>query len=148
MTKNKNKSKNEINHNSQKDLLSMNILHRIKEVKENKKENDFYRTVKLKHSIKNNGNNLKTPVVKNKKMNYIKNRLNKRIKNDNSIGIGNRTKEEMMHNYMSSFSIKVNKTNYNKEKTDKNKNLKKTWTKNMKNVVSQINSNISNEVKK
>ena len=148
MTKNKNKSKNEINHNSQKDLLSMNILHRIKEVKENKTQNDFYRTVKLKHSIKNNGNNLKTPVVKNKKMNYIKNRLNKRIKNDNSIGIGNRTKEEMMHNYMSSFSIKVNKTNYNKEKTDKNKNLKKTWTKNMKNVVSQINSNISNEVKK
>ena len=142
--KNENKLKNEVINNSQKNLLSINILHRIKEVKENKTNDDFYSTIKLKNSIKNNGSSTKTPVLKDKKMNYFKNRLNKKIKNDN----GNRTKEEMMQNYMSSFSIKVNKTNYNKEKNNKNKNLKKTWTKNMKNVVNKINSNITNKTKK
>ena len=141
--KNKNRFKNEACHNSQKNLLSINILNRIKEVKENKTKNDFYRTAKLKNSIKNNSNNIKTPVLKDKKMNYFKNRVNKKLKNDK----GNKTKEDMMQNYMSSFSIKVNKTNYNKEKINKNKNLKKTWTKNMKNIVSQINNNITNEKK-
>ena len=54
-----------------------------------------------------------------------------------------------MQNYMSSFSIKVNKTTYNKdiEKINKNKNLKKTWSKNMNNIVNQINNNIKNESK-
>ena len=39
-----------------------------------------------------------------------------------------------MNNHMSAYSIKVNKSNYNKdnEKIGKNKNLKKTLTKNIK----------------
>ena len=153
LTKNKNKINNEYNHNSQKNLLSVDILNRIQAVKQNKTKNDFYRTLKVKNSSKNNNstnsNNKKkiqkTPIVKNKKNIFFKNRISKRLKNGN----GNKTKDEAKHNYMSSFSIKVNKTTYNKDKEIicKNKNLKKTWSKNMKNIVNQINNNVQNESK-
>ena len=129
------------NHSSEKNLLSINILHRIREVKQNKNKKDFYTTLKAKNSGKSyNTNNsinnvksikiIKTPVLKYRKTNIFKNRINKKIKNEN----GNKTKDELNHNYMSSFSIKVNKTNNNKEKEKiyKNNNLKKTWTKNIK----------------
>ena len=155
LTKNKNRNKlnNECIHNSQKNILSIDIINRIQAVKQNKTKNDFYRTIKVKnsantinsHSINLNNKKEKTPVIKNKKNPFFKNRINKRIKNIN----GTKTKEDMQ-NYMSSFSIKVNKTTYNKEndKISRNKNLKKTWSKNMNNVVNQINNNIKNESKK
>ena len=157
LIKNKIKLKKEFNnHSSEKNLLSTNILDRIKEVKQNK--NDFYTTLKVKNSTKsyNTNNNtksnkiIKTPILKSRKTNIFKNRINKKLKNDKS---GNKTKEELNHNYMSSFSIKVNKTINNnkdkgKEKIYKNKNLKKTWTKNMKKVVKDINNDMKNEFKK
>ena len=162
LMKNKNNLNNESNYNSQKNLLSINILHRIKEVKQNKSNNDFYRTIKAKNWEKiNNINNsnsiinsnknilynnraIKTPIMKKKKTTYFKNCINKRIKDD----IGSKTKEEMNQNYMSSFSIKVNKSTYNKdkEKIQKKKNLKKTWTKNTKFNAFQ-SYNIPNEIK-
>jgi hypothetical protein len=158
LIKNQNKLNKEFNnHSSEKNLLSINILHRIREAKQNK--NNFYRTLKIKNSGKSYNNNnstnnaknnkiIKTPVLKSRKTNIFKNRINKKLKNEN----GNKIKEELNHNYMSSFSIKVNKTIYNKdkekEKIYKNKNLKKTWTKNMKKVVKNINNNMKNEIKK
>ena len=103
LIKNKNKLNNEFNnHSSEKNLLSMNILHRIREVKQNKNKNDFYTTLKVKnpaksYNINNSTNNvknnkiIKTPVLKSRKTHIFKNRINKKIKNEN----GNKTKEEL-----------------------------------------------------
>jgi len=166
LIKNKKKFNNEYNYNSQKDILSINILNRIQTVKQNQEKYDFYRTLKVKNSkrsinVSNSNNSLsktkynknhktiKTPIVNNKKANFFKNHISKRLNKISS----NRTKEEMMNNHISSFSIKVNKTTYNKEKDKdkeknvKNKNLKKTWTKNIKKKDNPVSNNIQSEVK-
>ena len=142
LIKSKNKLNNEIFHNSQKNLLSINLINRIQAVKQNKIKNNFY-TLKVKHSTKSNNSNyinssknakpsncktIKTPVLENRKTHIFKNHINKKF----NIGIeANKSKENIKENYLSSFSIKVNKTSLNKdkEKKIKNKNLKKTWTK-------------------
>ena len=89
----------------------------------------------------------KTPVLKNRKTHIFKNHINKKLNIDNE---ANKSKENMMENYLSSFSIKVNKTTLNKDKENKikNKNLKKTWNKNLKNISNHINNNNLNEIKK
>ena len=163
LIKNKKKFNNEYNYNSQKDILSINILNRIQAVKQNQEQYDFYRTLKVKNSKRsiniNNSNNslsktkynknhktIKTPVINNKKANFFKNHISKRLNKISS----NRTKEEMINNHTSSLSIKVNKTTYNKdkdkEKNVKNKNLKKTWTKNIQKKDNPISNNIHSEV--
>ena len=71
---------------------------------------------------------LKTPDIKNKKTSFFKNHMSKKLKTIND----NKAKDDITNNYNSSFSIKVNKSNYNKDGIkNKNKNLKKTWTKNV-----------------
>ena len=107
------------------------------------------------NKVKNNRNNSKivysgsfitTPNIKNKKNNFLKNQLTKRFNINNSNR--NKKKDEISNNCLSSFSIKVNKTHYNKNEERKSqsksnsKNLKKTWTKNMKNLINQIDNNI------
>ena len=134
LVKNKNKSKYRQSHSSKKNTLSINILNRIQEVKKNKIENNFYKTSKTKNlsdinnlKNQNNLNNLKnkyniinlakTPSTKTKKIEFFKkNNTNKKIKENNN-------KEKSKNNYMSSFSIKVNRTYFNKDKKD---NLKET----------------------
>ena len=136
MIKNKIKLKKEFDdHGSEKNLLSNNILDTIKEVKQNKNKNDFYRNLKVKNLTKSyNANNkaksnkiIKTPILKSRKTNIFKNIINKKLKNDNS---GNKTKEELNHNYISSFSIKVNKTINNNKDKGKEKIYKKKIYKN------------------
>ena len=159
LVKNSNTLNNEYNYNSQTNILSINILNRIQAVKQNRSNNDFYRTLKVKKSkntIDNNSNNsltknynknhntINTPVINNKKAIFFKNHISKKL---NKVDV-NKTKEDAMNNHMSSFSIKVNKTNYNKEKDKenekkgRNKNLKKTWTKNIKKKANKISNNI------
>ena len=139
-------SKSNKNHSSQKNLLSINILNHIKGEKY-KTNNKFYRTLKSKNSSDINNNNnykivhlknnkmtlLKSPTIKNKKINNLKkNNIGKENNINNNIGI--KKKEEKKDNYLSSFSIKVNKTNLNKDKDkENNKNLKKNLNSNMKN---------------
>lgn len=78
------------------------------------------------------------------KNNFLKNQLTKRFNINNSNR--NKKKDEISNNCLSSFSIKVNKTHYNKNEErnsqSKSKNLKKTWTKNMNNLINQIENNI------
>ena len=156
--KKRRKIKTDQNHNSQKNLLSINILNRIKEAKKNRTKNNFYKTGLIQNSseintntinltkstqFKNNTINLtKTPLKKTSKLNFFK-------KNNTSqkfnIYKSTNKKEDSTKNYMSSFTIKVNKNIFNK---DKNKNLKKTLSKNTNNVVRKINNNIKKECKK
>ena len=156
----KNNNNIEFNYSSQKNLLSINILNRIQAIKQNKTKNDFYRNLKLKNSTKSfHANNssksksiseikskktktYKTPIMNNKKTNCYKKHISKRLDKVNL----EKTKDEMMNIYMSSFSIKVNKTAYNKE-NNKSKNLKKMWSKKITNIVNQINNNRRNELK-
>ena len=151
--KNKNDLNNEPNHNSLKNLFSINILNRVREEKQNKNKNDFYHIVKVKKPVKSNNKNdsnsnnknndlynnknIKSPLMRKKKTTYFK---KGRLNNDN----GNKTKEEMDQNYMSSFSIKVNKSNNNKDKRKigKYNNLKKTLTKNKMPMDHKFNNNI------
>ena len=148
LVKNHNTINNEFNYNSQTNILSINIINRIQAVKQNRSNNDFYRTLKVRNSqnsqntINNNSSNsvnkkynknrktIKTPILNNKKATFFKNHISKKLYNVNV----NKTKEDKMNNRMSAYSIKVNKSNYNKdnEKIGKNKNLKKTLTKNIK----------------
>ena len=163
--KNKPKHKSTKSHSSQEEIISLNILSKMQEVKKNNTNNNFYKTLNKKISIesnnnidvaksiqvKNNINNnriinkgylIKTPVIKDRKIEFFKkNNTNRKINNFRQI----KSKEDIKQKYMSSFSIKVNKTSFNKEK---NQNLKKTLTKNIKNVVSQINDDIKKENKK
>ena len=151
----------EFNYSSQKSLLSISILNRIQALKQNKTKNDFYRNLKLKNSTKSfHANNssksksiseiknskkaktYKTPIMNNKKTNCYKKHISKKLEKVNL----EKTKDEMMNTYMSSFSIKVNKTTYNKENS-KSKNLKKMWSKQITNIVNQINNNRRNELK-
>jgi hypothetical protein len=121
-------------HNANTNNNTININNSVKDMKLNRN----------KKIIK--GSFIKTPDVKNKKNSFYKSHLSRRSSN----GHENKTKEENKYNCMSSLSIKVNKTQYNKEKekdkektknkdknnknkNGKNKNLKKTWTKTMKN---------------
>jgi hypothetical protein len=156
--KKRRKIKTDQNHNSQKNLLSINILNRIKEAKKNRTKNNFYKTGLLQSSseintntinltkstqFKNNTINLtKTPLKKTSKLAFFK-------KNNTSqkfnIYKSTNKKEDSTKNYMSSFTIKVNKNILNK---DKNKNLKKTLSKNTNNVVRKVNNNIKKEYKK
>ena len=156
----KNNNNIEFNYSSQKNLLSINILNKIQAIKQNKTKNDFYRNLKLKNSTKSfHANNssksksiseikskktkaYKTPIMNNKKTNCYKKHISKRLDKVNL----EKTKDEMMNIYMSSFSIKVNKTAYNKE-NNKSKNLKKMWSKKITNIVNQINNNRRNELK-
>ena len=161
LVKNKNKINNEIFHNSQKNLLSINIINRIQSIKQNKIKNNFY-TLKVKHSTKSNNLNnaynsnnmrftnnktIKTPILQNRKTHIFKNKISKKLNIGNN---ENKSKEDMIQNCMSSFSIKVNKTTYKKDKgkKEKNKNFKKTWTKNLKKNTNQLNNNNPNELKK
>ena len=90
-----------------------------------------------------NGSFITTPNIKNKNNNFFKNHLSKRLNNNIN---RNKKKDEISNNCLSSFSIKVNKTHYNKNEErnshSKSKNLKKTWTKNMNNLINQIENNI------
>ena len=173
LTKKNNKKNNEFNSSSQKDIFSIDILKRIQAVKHNKTKTDFFRNLKHKKSqnslktfnsskstsknknihIIHDNKTTRTP-LNNKIINFFNNHMNKQLYNGNI----NKTKDEMNDNYLSSFSIKVNKTIYNKEKEkeknkdkdkerSKNKNLKKTWSKNMKIIVNKINNNIHHEFK-
>jgi hypothetical protein len=165
LVKTKNKVNEAFNRNSQKELYPFNFINKLQTIKQNKTNNDFYHTLKMRSSKfinmdsssnsinKNNRNSSKmtyngsyttTPNDKNKKNNFLKNQLCKRF-NMNNIN-RNKKNDEISNNYLSSFSIKVNKTNYNKNEErksqSKSKNLKKIWTKNMKNLINQIENNI------
>ena len=94
-------------------------------MKQNRSNNDFYRTLKVRNSqnsqntINNNSSNsvnkkynknrktIKTPVLNNKKATFFKNHISKKLYNVNV----NKTKEDKMNNHMSAYSIKVNKSN-------------------------------------
>ena len=144
LKKNKTKFNNDFNHNSQKNIFSMNIINRIQSLKQNKIKNDFY---KIKNSstkyidnsskslnkinykrnqnnkLENKGSYINSPEISNKNRNFLKAQISKKFIKE---------KEEITNNIISSFSIKVNKTNYNnkdKENFSKNKNLKKNWAK-------------------
>jgi hypothetical protein len=167
LAKTKSKINEVFNRNSHKELYPFNFINKLQSIKQNKTNTDFYHTIKIKSSkfinmdnscssvnkVKNNRNNSKmvyngsfitTPNIKNKKNSFLKNQLTKRfnINNNNR----NKKKDEIATNCLSSFSIKVNKTHYNKNEErksqSKNQNLKKTWTKNMKNLINQIDNNI------
>ena len=167
LAKTKSKINEVFNRNSNKELYPFNFINKLQSIKQNKTNTDFYHTLKIKSSkfinmdnssssvnkVKNNRNNSKivysgsfitTPNIKNKKNNFLKNQLTKRfnINNNNR----NKKKDEISNNCLSSFSIKVNKTHYNKNEErksqSKNQNLKKTWSKNMKNLINQIDNNI------
>ena len=150
-TQSKTIPKNNENYGSHKNIFSINILNHIQEANKNKTKNTFYRISKTKNSSEINNINshkkvqlkhnkmslIKTPTIKNKKINFFKkNSNNKR----NNIGI--KRKEEKKKSYISSFSIKVNKTYFNKDKDKKSKNLKKTLTTNIKNKFGKLHSNI------
>ena len=167
LVKTKSKINEVYNRNSHKELYPFNFINKLQSIKQNKTNTDFYHTLKIKSSkfinmdnssssvnkVKNNRNNSKTvynggfittPNIKNKKNNFLKNQLTKRfnINNNNR----NKKKDEISNNCLSSFSIKVNKTHYNKNEErkshSKSKNMKKTWTNNMKNLINQIDNNI------
>ena len=144
--KNNIKFNKDFNHNSEKNILSVNILNRIQAVKQNKTKNDFYKIkiksckssyidkssnslnkIKYRRNQNSNMDNkrsyINSPQFKNKNRNFFKTHIGKKFIKD---------KEETSNNIISSFSIKVNKTHYSnkdKENFTKNKNLKKTWTK-------------------
>ena len=111
------------NSNSQKNVLSINILSRIQEIKKNRTKNNFYKT--KKKNTNNIINLVKTPGSKSNKIEFFKkNNTNRKFKNSHS----NKKNEESKNNYMSSFSIKVNRTYFNKNKDnkeDKNKDKNK-----------------------
>ena len=162
ITKKINRKNGRFNSNSHSDLFSFDILNKIHAVKHNKTKNDFYKNVKNKKSKncfntnnssrstsqkKNNHDNKTTTTPLNNKIIHF---FNKHISRPSNDACTNRTKDDLSDNFLSSFSIKVNKTIYNKEKDkDKewsnNKNLKKTWSKNMKAIVNQIKNNIHKE---
>jgi hypothetical protein len=160
ITKKINKKNGRINSNSHSDLFSFDILNKIHAVKHNKTKNDFYKNVKNKKSNnclntnkssrstsqkKNNHDNKTTRTPLNTKIIHFFNKHISKQSNDSCI---NRTKDDLNDNFLSSFSIKVNKTIYNKEKDKEwsnNKNLKKTWSKNMKTIINQIKNNIHKE---
>ena len=166
LVKKKTHHKVRIKHNniSQKNLLSINILKRIQEVKRNKTKSNFYKISQIQNSSEANNNNInltKSTQFKNNKINLVKTPLTKTNKieffkkNITSKKInpyrGTSKKEETTKNYISSFSIKVNKNIYNKDnkgKKDKNKNLKKSLTKNMNNVVGKKDNIFKKENKK
>ena len=140
--------------------MSINILERIQELKQNKTKNDFYRTLKPRSKSKSkkdkmNAHNANTHTlninnsIKEMKLNGnrkitkgsliktpdVKNKKNSFFKNHlsrrSSNAHENKTKEENKYNCMSSLSIKVNKTQYNKEK-EKDKEKAKDKDKNKK----------------
>ena len=162
---NSNNKNHDLNHNSQENLISMNILNRIQEVKKSKTKNYFYKTSKKKNSIEVNnsnttksihvknsasshnnifikkGNTITTPVIKNKKIElFKKNNTNRKLNNFKGYKPG----EDLKPKYMSSFSIKVNRTSIKKEK---NQNMKKTLSKNIKKVVGQTGTDFKKENK-
>ena len=167
LVKTKSKINEVFNRNSHKELYPFNFLNKLQSIKQNKTNTDFYHTLKIKSSkfinmdnssnsvnkVKNNRNSTKmiyngsfitTPNIKNRKNNFLKNHLSKRLNINNNNR--NKKKDEISNNCLSSFSIKVNKTHYNKNEDrnskSKSKDLKKTWTNNMKNLINQIDSNI------
>ena len=75
---------------------------------------------------------IQSPTIKNKKINNLKKNNIGKVNHINNIGI--KKKEEK--NYLSSFSIKLNKENINKDKVKNNKNLKTI-----------VNSNMNNNIK-
>ena len=166
LVKTKSKVNEVFNRNSHKEFYPFNFINKLQTIKQNKTNNDFYHTLKIKSSkfinmdnssnsvnkVKNNRNSSKmvyngsfitTPNIKNKNNNFFKNHLSKRLNNNIN---RNKKKDEISNNCLSSFSIKVNKTHYNKNEErnshSKSKNLKKTWTKNMNNLINQIENNI------
>ena len=166
LVKTKSKVNEVFNRNSHKEFYPFNFINKLQTIKQNKTNNDFYHTLKIKSSkfinmdnssnsvnkVKNNRNSSKmvyngsfitTPNIKNKNNNFFKNHLSKRLNNNIN---RNKKKDEINNNCLSSFSIKVNKTHYNKNEErnshSKSKNLKKTWTKNMNNLINQIENNI------
>ena len=166
LVKTKSKVYEVFNRNSHKEFYPFNFINKLQTIKQNKTNNDFYHTLKIKSSkfinmdnssnsvnkVKNNRNSSKmvyngsfitTPNIKNKNNNFFKNHLSKRLNNNIN---RNKKKDEISNNCLSSFSIKVNKTHYNKNEErnshSKSKNLKKTWTKNMNNLINQIENNI------
>lgn len=162
---NSNSKNQDANHNSQENLISINILNRIQEVKKSKTKNNFYKTSKKKNSIEVNnsnttksihvknsasshnnkiirkGNTITTPIIKNKKIElFKKNNTNRKLNNFKGFKPG----EDLKSKYMSSFSIKVNRTYFKK---DKNQNLKKTISKNKKKVFGQNDNDLKKENK-
>ena len=162
---NSNSKNQDLNHNSQENIISINILNRIQEVKKSKTKNNFYKVSKKKNSIEVNnsnttksihvknresshnnkiigkGNIITTPVIKNKKIElFKKNSTNRKLNNFK----GYKPSEDLRPKYMSSFSIKVNRTYFKK---DKNQNLKKALSKNVKKVVDQNETDLKKENK-
>lgn len=162
---NSNSKNQDLNHNSQENLISINILNRIQEVKKSKTKNNFYKVSKKKNSIEvNNSNTIKsihvknrensynnkiigkgniitTPVIKNKKIElFKKNSTNRKLNNFKRYKPG----EDLRPKYMSSFSIKVKRTDFKK---DKNQNAKKTLSKNVKKVVGRNDTDLKRENK-
>lgn len=162
---NSNSKNQDLNHNSQENIISINILNRIQEVKKSKTKNNFYKVSKKKNSIEVNnsnttksihvknresshnnkiigkGNIITTPVIKNKKIElFKKNSTNRKLNNFK----GYKPSEDLRPKYMSSFSIKVNRTYFKK---DKNHNLKKALSKNVKKVVDQNETDLKKENK-
>jgi hypothetical protein len=163
---NSNSKNQDLNHNSQENLISMNILNRIQEVKKSKTKNNFYKKSKKKNSIDVNnsntakslhvknsasshnniiirkGNTITTPIIENKKIElFKKNNTNRKLINFKGYKPG----QDLRPKYMSSFSIKVNRTYLKK---DKNQNLKKTLSKNVKKEIGQIDTDLKKEIKK
>ena len=124
------KKKSATTKNSQKNLLSYDILYRMQELKLNKLKNDFYKTLNIGSNIKssksnysnssnkvkyNSNNNchrkfssrgdlVKIPDIEAN--NFFKNHLSKRLNNFNN------PNSEKSNYCKSSYSIRVNKTNY------------------------------------
>ena len=167
LAKTKSRINEVFNRNSHKEFYPFNFMNKLQTIKQNKTNNDFNHTLKIKsskyvnmdnssNSVNKNKNTrnsnkmvysgsfITTPSIKNKKDSFLKNQMSKRFTVNNSNR--NKKKEEIAYNCLSSFSIKVNKTHYNKneERNSKSnsKNLKKTWTNNMKNLINQIDNNI------
>jgi hypothetical protein len=158
LVKIKNSSNFRQNNSSHKKSLSIHILKRIQEANKHRTKNNFYRTSKT-NTLYDDSNNIiitksknrtinfvKTPATKNKKMKYFK-KNNTNRKNVKEII----KKDETQKNYMSSFSIKVNRTYFNKdkeEKEDKDKSEIKKKNMNIKKVTGKINNKLKKDCKK
>ena len=158
LVKIKNSSNFRQNNSSHKKSLSIHILKRIQEANKYRTKNNFYRISKT-NTLYDDTNNIiitksknktinfvKTPATKNKKMKYFK-KNNTNRKNVKEII----KKDEAQKNYMSSFSIKVNRTYFNKdkeEKEDKDKSEIKKKNMNIKKVTGKINNKLKKDCKK
>ena len=121
LIKKKSKSNRGKNIHSQKNALSINIINRLQEVKKSKTKNYFYKATKKKNSnsINNVKNLVKTLKEKNQKIEFFKkNNTNRKLNNLKEVIINKR--EELKNKYVSSFSIKVNRTYLNKDSEKKN----------------------------